>query len=93
MNRTAQADGASLLAEARTLLALGRAAQAEQILEQASARAPSLPEPWLIRLEICRVENRLTDALLLGQRAIRSARTPASTTGSITKTMMLSLRP
>lgn len=74
INQTADADSESLLGEARAALGLGRAAHAERILEQASARDPTNPEPWLIRLEICRVENRPTDALLLGKRASASVR-------------------
>src|SRR4051794_26620081 len=44
LNRTAHADGRSLLGEARVLLELGRAAQAERILERACVARPADPE-------------------------------------------------
>lgn len=55
--------------EAAAALAAGRAAQAERALRQATAAEPNLVEPWLLRLEICRVEDRALDALRIGWAA------------------------
>jgi tetratricopeptide (TPR) repeat protein len=70
VNRSPAADSLSWRAEARACLALGRAGQAERALEKTSAHSPGDPDPWLLRLEIMRIENRLVDALLLGRRAM-----------------------
>lgn len=70
VNASDKADSFSFLQEAKACLALGRAGQAARALEQSSAIDPSQVEPWLIRLEITRIENRLPDAISLGQRAL-----------------------
>jgi tetratricopeptide (TPR) repeat protein len=77
LNSRPEADAYSHLAEARACLALGRARQAENALERCSGLDPANPEPWLIRLEIARIENRLLDANLLGQRAQAAVRPDA----------------
>lgn len=61
--------GETLLAEARACLALGKVGDAERALTDSSKHAPGDPEPWLIRLEILRVENRLVEAQQVGWRA------------------------
>jgi thioredoxin-like negative regulator of GroEL len=62
LNRTTHADSQSHLGEARVLLELGRAAQAERALERASAARPADPQPWRLRLELLRAEDRSWDA-------------------------------
>ena len=56
-------------AEAQEALKAGRAGQAERALERAAAINPRDPEPWLLRLEILRVEDRQVDAQRLGWEA------------------------
>jgi tetratricopeptide (TPR) repeat protein len=68
-NRGSAGDARSYLAEAKACLALGRAGQAERALAEASRHDPRDPEPWLIRQEIARVENRQSDALALSWQA------------------------
>ncbi len=58
--------------EARTALKEGRASVAEKALERASSLDPRDPEPWLLRLEILRVEDRQVEASLVGWRAYES---------------------
>jgi tetratricopeptide (TPR) repeat protein len=69
VNRSSQADAASWMGEARACLALGRAAQAERALESAEAAAPREPDPWLLRLELLRLEDRPLEALRIGWAA------------------------
>jgi thioredoxin-like negative regulator of GroEL len=69
LNRTLRADARSWFGEARACLALGRAAQAERALERATALAPAEAEPWLLRLELLRLEDRPLDALRVGWSA------------------------
>ena len=69
VNRTSGADAASYRSEARACLALGRAEQAEKSLIRATELEPSRLEPWLMRLEIVRMEDRPLDALAIGQAA------------------------
>jgi tetratricopeptide (TPR) repeat protein len=76
VNRSKVADARSHLAEARAALALARAAQAEHALEQASRLDPGDPEPWLILLEIARVEGRPVDAVQIGRRALAGVPAP-----------------
>ncbi len=70
VNTTVGATGTTYLGEGRACLALGRAAQAERALRNATAAAPSSSEAWLLLLEILRVEDRLVDAFALGWEAL-----------------------
>ncbi len=70
--RVNQAPGAtadSYRAEARASLGLGRAGQAEAALVKASELDPTRPDPWLMRLEIARMEDRPLEALAISQAA------------------------
>lgn len=69
VNRTDAADARSFLGEARAALALGRAAVAERALRASLQRDPAAPEPWLILLELLRLEDRGVEALSLGLQA------------------------
>lgn len=69
VNRGASADAASWLGEARAALALGRAALAEDALRKAIEIEPVAAEPWLIWLEILRLEDRTTEARRAGWEA------------------------
>ena len=57
------------LAEARDALGSGHAARAEKALILASKIDPTDPEPWLLRLEMLRVEDRQVEARALGWEA------------------------
>lgn len=70
VNASPLASGRTLLAEARAALALGRAGEAETVLRLATIADPSDPQPWRLWLEILRVEDRPTDALRVGTRAL-----------------------
>lgn len=59
---------------ARKELDRGRAARAEAALDRASRDDPTDPDPWLLRLELFRVEDRQTEAQRLGWEAYRSVR-------------------
>lgn len=74
VNGTEAADARSWLGEARAALALNRAAQAERALEEASRLDPSEPEPWLIRLELLRLEDRPHEAHRVGWAAWEAVR-------------------
>jgi tetratricopeptide (TPR) repeat protein len=71
-NATNQAQSATHLAEAKSALALGRAAQAERALERAIAADRSNAEPWRLRLELLRVEDRALEAQAVGWEAYRA---------------------
>ncbi len=70
LNATPDATGATLVAEARAALALGRAGEAEELLARAVKAEPDNPEPWRLQLEILRVENRPLDAMAVGWAAL-----------------------
>jgi tetratricopeptide (TPR) repeat protein len=89
LNRTTSADGRSWMGEARACLALGRAAQAERALNQAIAHAPGDPEPWLIRLELIRLENRTLDAMRVGWAAYQAV--PAGSRREVLSALTLAL--
>jgi len=57
-------------------LKMGEAAKAEQLLARASDMAPSDPGPWLLRLELLRVEDRQIEAQRVGWEAYRAVRGP-----------------
>ena len=63
--------------EARLSLAKGEAARAERALAHASELAPADPEPWLLRLELLRVEDRQIEAQRLGWEAYHAVRGPS----------------
>jgi tetratricopeptide (TPR) repeat protein len=69
LNATGAARGATHLEEARSCLALNRAAQAERSLRLAIAADPADPEPWRLLLQILRVEDRTLEAQDLGWEA------------------------
>ncbi len=77
------------LAEAHAALAAGRAAQAERALGRTSAMAPELAEPWLLRLEILRVEDRVAEAEILGWQAYEAV--PASSRVDVLRALTLAL--
>ena len=58
--------------EAAEALARGEAARAERALIRAGWLAPADPEPWLLRLEILRVEDRQVEAQRVGWLAYRA---------------------
>jgi len=69
-NRSAHADARSLTAEARDRLALGQAARAEAALRRANSLDPGEAEPWLLRLELLRLEDRVVEARRVGREAL-----------------------
>ncbi|WP_165225283.1 tetratricopeptide repeat protein [Aquisphaera insulae] len=77
INRSPRPDAASYLGEARACLAQGLAGQAEGLLRRAAMADPAAAEPWLLLLEILRVEDRPAEALEIG-RQILDALDPAS---------------
>jgi hypothetical protein len=89
VNRSPVASGRTHLAEARACLALDRAADAEAALVRASTAQPADPEPWLIRLEILRVEDRPLDALRVGWAAYEAV--PTEARRSVLKALTLAL--
>lgn len=88
-NTTPNATSATLVAEARAALALGRAGAAEETLARASKTNPANPEPWRLRLEIRRVENRPLDALAVGWAALDAV--PPHARRSVLKGLTLAL--
>ena len=58
--------------EVAEALARGEAARAERALIRACRLAPADPEPWLLRLEILRVEDRQVEAQRVGWQAYRA---------------------
>ena len=58
------------LGEARALLGLNLARQAESALSVASHLDPAAAEPWHLRLELLRVERRSLEALAVAEQAI-----------------------
>jgi len=67
----------SWFAQAKAALAMGRAADGLRALEKAAERNPSNPEPWLLQLEIFRVEDRPVDALGVGWKGYDAVPRPA----------------
>jgi tetratricopeptide (TPR) repeat protein len=72
VNAGGRGDAASWLAEARAALTQGLAAQAEVALGEACRMDARRVDPWLIRLEILRLEGRTLEALRLGESAFSS---------------------
>jgi thioredoxin-like negative regulator of GroEL len=62
------------LADAREALSTGHAAKAEKALILASKIDPADPEPWLLRLEMLRVEDRQVEAQAIGWEAYSAVR-------------------
>jgi thioredoxin-like negative regulator of GroEL len=89
INQSNHADGRSLLGEASAALALGRAGQAERALERTSREAPSHPEPWLLWLELLRLEDRPLDARRVGEAAL--AAVPPESKREVLKALTLAL--
>jgi thioredoxin-like negative regulator of GroEL len=69
INATSSATATTHLAEARTCLTLGRAAQAEVSLRRAINADPSNAEPCRLLLQILRVEDRVFEAQSIGWSA------------------------
>jgi hypothetical protein len=67
------------LAQAKAALALGRAADGIHALRKASERNSSDPEPWLLQLEILRVEDRPIEAMEVGWKAYEAVPKPVRT--------------
>lgn len=89
VNATDAADARSFLAEARAALALGRAAQAEGAIERAGRLDPEDPEPWLIRLEMLRIEDRQVEARRVGWEAYEAV--PPGSRREVLKALTLAL--
>jgi tetratricopeptide (TPR) repeat protein len=70
INQTEAVSARSLLGEASAALALGRAGQAERVLQRATRIAPANPEAWLLWLEILRLEDRPLEARRVGEAAL-----------------------
>ena len=77
------------LAEAREALGQGRAAVAAAALARASAGDPRDPEPWLLRLEILRLEDRQVEAQALGWEAF--AAVPVRSRREVLRALTLAL--
>ena len=71
-----RADADSRIDEARAWLAAGFAARADAVLTRVNDTDPTEPEPWLLRLEILRVEDRPAEALGLGLAALATLHAP-----------------
>ncbi|WP_165246550.1 tetratricopeptide repeat protein [Paludisphaera soli] len=72
VNASPSATAATRLEEGRACLALGRAAQGEAALREATAADPKLAKAWALRLEILRVEDRWFDASAVGWEAFEA---------------------
>jgi hypothetical protein len=70
LNATSGGSGSTHLGEGRACLAQGLAAQAEVALREAIAYEPTEVEPWLLLLEVLRVEDRPVDAFRLGWEGV-----------------------
>jgi thioredoxin-like negative regulator of GroEL len=88
-NARSPADADAQLAEAHAALAAGRAAQAERALGRACVLAPELAEPWLLRLEILRVEDRPLEAREVGWAA--HAAVPPARRADVLRALTLAL--
>ena len=75
--------------EAREALRAGHASDAERALALASRFDPSDPEPWLLRLEILRVEDRQVEALRVGWAAYEAV--PAAARRPVLRALTLAL--
>ncbi len=71
-NATPRASGRTLLSEARAGFAMNRAAEADRVLGRAIDLDPTDAGPWILRLELLRVEGRTLEAMAEGARAWRS---------------------
>ena len=89
LNATGAARSATHLEEARSCLALNRAAQAERSLRLAIAADPADPEPWRVLLEILRVEDRTLEAQDLAWEAY--ARVPPASRRAPLRALTLAL--
>ncbi len=67
----------SARSEAREALSAGQAARAERALIRETKFDPTDPEPWLLRLEMLRVEDRQTEAQAVGWQAHAAVRGPS----------------
>lgn len=72
LNAGSEARGPTFLGQARAAVALGRLAEAERALARATAADPSAAEPWRLWLELLRVEDRVTDAQVVGWAALEA---------------------
>jgi thioredoxin-like negative regulator of GroEL len=88
-NAGPRVSAASLSSEARAALAAGRAAQAEGVLREAVARDPVSVEPWLLMLELMRVEDRPIDAVRTGWAAYEAV--PAASRRDVLRALTLAL--
>jgi thioredoxin-like negative regulator of GroEL len=88
-NSGPRATAASWTSEARAALAAGRAAQAERALRRAVAAEPAGVEPWLLMLELLRVEDRQADALRTGWEAYDAV--PAAGRRDVLRALTLAL--
>jgi tetratricopeptide (TPR) repeat protein len=70
VNAGPEAQGSTLLAQARAAMALGQLAEAEQAAHRATVANPSGAAAWRLWLELLRVEDRMTDAQGVGWAAL-----------------------
>lgn len=84
-----RADAGSLLQEARAALTLHQAVPARLALERATQRQPADPRPWLLLLELLRLEDRPLEALQLGDQAL--AAVPPQRSAEILRALTLTL--
>jgi thioredoxin-like negative regulator of GroEL len=89
LNRSSSASVHSYIGEAKACLALNRALQAERAFIRALAIDPADPEPWLYRLEMLRVEDRLLEAHHVGWAAYDAV--PPGARRSILQALTLAL--
>jgi len=76
-NAGPRASSETWLSQARAALALGHAAEGLRALERAAEIGPSDPEPWLLQLEILRVEDRPVEAMRIGWAAYDAVPPPS----------------
>jgi tetratricopeptide (TPR) repeat protein len=72
VNASAEASGEAFFQEGRACLALGRAAQAEDVLRRAVAAEPEDARAWQLLAMIYRFEDRQIDSMNLLRKALES---------------------
>jgi thioredoxin-like negative regulator of GroEL len=89
VNQTAAASARTYMGEAKACLSLDRAGQAERALSRAIEAEPEDSEPWLIELEILRVEDRPLEAGRVGWAAYDAV--PEGARRSVLRALTLAL--
>ncbi len=70
VNASTAATASTWAEEGRACLALGRAAQGEEALRRATELDPRPERPWVLRLEMLRVEDRWPEIEAVGRQAL-----------------------